>query len=80
MYTTIHWVAGAPSGALATMARPRGGDWLEVEIAHLLRERASLVVSALSAEEERELDLLSERRRCVPERSAQLQIGSSKVP
>jgi protein-tyrosine phosphatase len=42
------------------MARPRGGDWLEDEAKKLVRLDVHVIVSALTNEEEKELDLKSE--------------------
>lgn len=43
-------------------ARPRGGDWLEDEIAGWRRTGIDVVVSLLTPEEESDLDLLREAR------------------
>lgn len=64
MYTEPFWIPLSltePTGArLATMARPRGGDWLEDELLHLRRLGVDLLVSALTGAEQRELDLEAE--------------------
>ena len=44
------------------MARPRGGDWLEDEIASLVRSGVATIVSLLEPAEEHDLDLVDERR------------------
>jgi hypothetical protein len=48
------------SGCLSTMARPRGGDWLEVEMKALRAVGVGVLVSLLTAAEMIELDLVSE--------------------
>jgi len=58
--TELRWVEGPWKGKLAIAARPRGGDWLEDEIEAWRRLGVATVVSLLTAEEERELDLIEE--------------------
>ena len=53
----LHWVKGPWPGKLAIAARPRGGDWLGDELAAWRREGIDAVVSFLTPEEERDLDL-----------------------
>jgi protein-tyrosine phosphatase len=53
-------VEGPWKGKLAIAARPRGGDWLEDEIVAWHRQGVTTVVSLLTPEEERELDLVEE--------------------
>jgi protein-tyrosine phosphatase len=53
-------VDGPWSGKLAIAARPRGGDWLEDEIEAWQRLGVAAIVSLLTAEEERDLDLTKE--------------------
>lgn len=60
MWTELHWVEGPWPGKLALAARPRGGDWLEDEIASWRRAGIDTVLSLLTPEEERDLDLQSE--------------------
>lgn len=47
-------------GRLATMARPRGGDWLAEEIAALRSAGVDVLVSALTESEQVELQLTAE--------------------
>src|ERR1700734_1879270 len=47
-------------GRLSTMARPRGGDWLDDEMAALRSEGVSIVVSMLTLSEQQELELGNE--------------------
>ena len=62
----LYWIADPAlgPGRLATAPRPRGGDWLKDEIASFQRQGVDVVVSALTAAEERELDLEGERSAC----------------
>ena len=60
MSTELRWVEGPWKGKLAIAARPRGGDWLEDEIAAWHRQGVTTIVSLLTQEEERELDLMEE--------------------
>ena len=55
MSTELHWVNGPWAGKLAVEARPRGGDWVEDEIANWKRGGVHAVLSLLTAEEERDL-------------------------
>ncbi len=59
--TKLHWVDGPWPGNLALAARPRGGDWIEDEIASWRREGVDTVFSLLTAEEEVDLELTEER-------------------
>lgn len=60
--TELHWIEGPWPGRLAVAARPRGGDWLEDEIAAWRREGVKNVVSLLTPDEESDLDLTAEAR------------------
>ena len=62
MTTELHWVDGPWPGRLALAARPRGGDWLEDELAAWRRAGVDTVFSLLTAEEEDDLDLRGEAR------------------
>jgi len=62
MLTELHWVDGPWPGKLALAARPRGGEWLEDEMAHWRGEGVDTVVSLLEEEEESDLDLSGEGR------------------
>ena len=61
MLTQIYWIRIHQPGALGVMPRPRGGDWLEDEIAALVRSGVTTLVSLLERGEEEELDLSEER-------------------
>jgi protein-tyrosine phosphatase len=56
----LYWVDGPWPGRLALAARPRGGDWLEDEIANWKRHGVKTVLSLLTPDEEQELDLGNE--------------------
>jgi protein tyrosine phosphatase (PTP) superfamily phosphohydrolase (DUF442 family) len=60
MTTELHWLAGPWPARLAISARPRGGDWLEEEIGAWHRSGVGMIVSLLTLEEERELELADE--------------------
>lgn len=64
MRTELYWIEGPWPGRLAIMPRPRGGDWLEDEITCWRRLGIEAIVSALTREENAELDLLQEKERC----------------
>jgi protein-tyrosine phosphatase len=54
------YVISAPGpGRLATMASPRGGDWLADELATLARAEVDVLVSALTPDERERLALTS---------------------
>lgn len=57
MQAELYWIAGPWPGRLAIVPRPRGGDWLEDEIASWRRVGIAAVVSTLTKEEISELDL-----------------------
>lgn len=57
MWTEVYWVDGPWPGKLGLAARPRGGDWLEDEIAGWKRAGVSTVVSLLTSQEEHDLAL-----------------------
>ena len=48
------------TGRLFILPRPRGGDWLVRDIAEWKRNEIDLVISALTEDEERELELSDE--------------------
>jgi len=56
----LHWVDGPWPGKLALAARPRGGDWLQEEIASWHGAGIDTVLSLLTPEEEQSLDLTNE--------------------
>ena len=48
--------------SLAVAARPRGGDWLDDEMASLVGQNVTMVVSCLTPAEEQELELEAEHK------------------
>jgi hypothetical protein len=52
MGTELHWVDGPWPGKPAVASRPRGGDWLEDEIASWRRAGIDTVLSLLAPDEE----------------------------
>jgi len=64
MRTNQHWVQTGVRGRLGIMSRPRGGDWLEDEVAGLRAAGVQVVVSLLTDQEMLELDLGQEEALC----------------
>lgn len=64
MISKIYWIENFTHRRLGTMARPRGGDWLEDEVANWKRAGVEIVASALTDQEVRELDLCDEDKLC----------------
>jgi protein tyrosine phosphatase (PTP) superfamily phosphohydrolase (DUF442 family) len=60
MKPIIYWIAGPWPGRLAIVPRPRGGDWLEDELAAWRGQGIDVVVSTLEPDEEKALDLSKE--------------------
>ena len=60
MRSDLYWVPGPWPGRLALAARPRGGDWLPDELANWKHEGIDIVLSLLTPEEQRDLDLVKE--------------------
>ena len=67
MHSTIHWISHEKiaNNTLGIMARPRGGDWLNDEIAGLERQEVNCLVSLLDYAEAYELNLLGEESLCL---------------
>lgn len=64
MIDQVFWITGVTSGGLGTMARPRGGEWLDADLAMLVRAGVDVLVSALEPHEVRDLELDQEAARC----------------
>lgn len=64
MQTALSWIEWTWPGRLAILPRPRGGDWLEDEIFAWHCLGIEVIVSALTMEENAELDLLQEKEKC----------------
>jgi protein-tyrosine phosphatase len=62
MLSELYWLDERWPGKLALAARPRGGDWLQDEISNWKRAGIGSVVSLLTPEEEKDLDLRDESR------------------
>jgi protein-tyrosine phosphatase len=62
MWTELHWINGPWPGKLAVAARPRGGDWLADEMASWKRQGVGAMLSLLTSQEEKDLDLVEEGR------------------
>src|ERR1700730_13557547 len=60
MFTELHWLDGPWPGKLALSARPRGGDWLDEELASWRKSGVDEVVSLLTPEEVESLELQNE--------------------
>src|SRR5690349_5434996 len=60
MRKELYWVDGPWRGKLAMAARPRGGDWLEDDLSGWKQEGIDTVLSLLTPEEEKDLDLRQE--------------------
>lgn len=60
MRVNLYRIDPAGPGRLSTMPKPRGGDWLEDEMAALRREGVDVLVSTLTRDETEELDLEAE--------------------
>jgi protein-tyrosine phosphatase len=60
MQSTLFWIATPVPGRLATMARPRGGDWLAGDLGALRELGVDKLVSLLTVEEQIELELGAE--------------------
>jgi protein-tyrosine phosphatase len=64
MRAEIYWVTEIDSARLATMPKPRGGDWLEGEIVSLREMGVDVLVSLLTDEEIIEVSLADEALHC----------------
>src|SRR5215469_4530630 len=58
------WIDTASPLQLAIASRPQGGEWLQDDVRQLKDEGIDILVSLLSWEESRELDLDEERTAC----------------
>ncbi|HSE20849.1 MAG TPA: dual specificity protein phosphatase family protein [Pyrinomonadaceae bacterium] len=64
MRAELYWICKVGEGRLATMPRPRGGDWLSAELRSLREQGVDIVLSLLQREEEYELDIVEEKSLC----------------
>ena len=60
MNPKLYWLSNSTAGRLAISGRPRGGDWLEDEVAGWRQQGVDVVVSLLTDSENKDLDLQSE--------------------
>lgn len=60
MWKELHWIDGPWPGKLAVAPRPRGGDWLEDDLASWRRAGIATVLSLLTPDEAQDLDLSRE--------------------
>ncbi len=60
MRSDLYWVEGPWPGKLAMAARPRGGDWLQDDLSGWKRAGVDTVLSLLTPEEEKDLNLREE--------------------
>lgn len=77
MRTNLYWVEETWPGKLALAARPRGGDWLQDEIESWKVAGIHSVVSLLTPEEEKDLEL---RREGTETRAQGLNFISFPIP
>ena len=64
MKSYIWWIEGIGPGRLAIIERPRGGDWLKIDVRDWKKSGLGIIVSALTSEETAEWDLLEEETSC----------------
>ncbi len=62
MATKLYWIDGTWRGKLAISARPRGGEWLADEMQNWKASGIRTVLSLLTPDEQKELNLEEERR------------------
>ena len=79
---TLSWLEAGRPGRLGILARPRTGEWLELEMKGLRDAGVDVLVSLLTRDEEQELNLRDERR-CAEEAGmtfASFPIDDRKTP
>lgn len=72
---TIYIVKKDGDAKLGIMARPRGGDWLEDDLAGIARQGFDVIVSLLEEEEQTDLELGSE-----PQESQKAKLEFVNIP
>jgi protein-tyrosine phosphatase len=77
MKPDLFWIPGPWRGRLAVVSRPRGGDWLEDEVAGWRAAGLDVVVSLLEKEEAAQLGLENE---CKVTELNGLQFSSFPIP
>lgn len=63
MKAEIYWITEAPV-RIGILPRPRGGDWLDDEIASLAAQGVDVLVSLLTQDEAADLELVDEAASC----------------
>ena len=61
--TKLDWIPRPGQGKLAIAARPRGSDWLDSEMPDWKNASVNALLSRLTPDEERDLDLAGEKHR-----------------
>jgi protein-tyrosine phosphatase len=64
MRSEVYWINGSWPGRIAIVPRPRGGDWLDDEVAAWARAGLDVIVSLLEADEAVDLGLSREGEVC----------------
>jgi len=62
MWTQLYRIDGPWPGRLALAARPRSGEWIGEEVGNWKKAGIASVLSLLTPQEEKDLDLQNERR------------------
>lgn len=65
MLTPVYRIRNLCNDRFAIMPHPKGGDLLEIELEAIKRQGFEAVISMLTLEEQRELDLVKERPVCL---------------
>ena len=73
----VFWIEGRAGESLAIVLRPRGGDWLEVELKRMKQSGIQTIVSMLEREEAESLGLAEEENAA---REAGLNFLSYPIP
>lgn len=64
MISDIYWTEQKHPGRIALVGRPRGGEWLETEVAAWAKENIDIIVSMLEPAENDEFELGREAEYC----------------
>ncbi len=64
MSSELYWIDGPWAGRLAIASRPRGGDWLEDDVRSWRQAGLAKIVSLLTADEVKALELSAEQEFC----------------